>query len=393
MAFFIEHTQALQLIRSMNYSINSEISNIDDSLGRVLSEDIISPISMPPFNQSAMDGYAVADEGDNYYTVIGEIKAGDNSSFSLSKGEAVRIFTGAMVPEGAHAVVRQEDVERKGDTVYISKSINKFENIRPKGEQVVVGEIGVPKGTLISPGVIGHLRTLGIVEVSVYKPPSVALIATGNELVQPGQPLSQGKIYESNTSMLKAAFQQQGCHCSIHFVKDELESTRSAILHLNQEYDFLVLTGGISVGDYDYVGKALNDLGVNEIFYKVKQKPGKPLFFGMLNDKPVFGLPGNPAAALTCFYIYVREVINLLKGAENATVHFNFPLAHNFLKPPTLTHLLKGKVTNGLLTILPAQNSSMLASFSEANCIAIAESGKEEWKTGDSMNLIFLPHT
>lgn len=391
MAFFIEHNEALDLIRSTKYAILTENKKVSDSLGCVISENIISPIFMPPFNQSAMDGYAVSDKESSYFKVVGEMKAGDSSSFDLSKGEAIRIFTGAMVPEGVYAVVRQEDAETKGDSVYISKSIKKFENIRPKGEQVEAGGIGVQKGTFITPGVIGHLSTLGITHVQIYKKPSVALITTGNELIQPGQPLTEGKIYESNSLMLQAAFQEQGCDCSVHFVKDDIDSTRNAIQELNKKYDILILTGGISVGDYDFVGKALNDLGVKEVFYKVKQKPGKPLFFGILNEKPVFGLPGNPAAALTCFYVYVREVINAMKGKRAHTERYSFPLNAVFSKPPTLTHLLKAKIENGSLTILPAQNSSMLTSFSEANCIAIAESGKENWKKNESMNVIYLP--
>lgn len=393
MAFFIEHIEALDLIRSANYSAQSRKISVSNSLGCILSENVISPISMPPFNQSAMDGYAVSDDKNTYFKVVGEIKAGDDTSIALNEGEAVRIFTGAVVPEGAFAVIRQEDVERQDEVVYISKSIKSGENIRPKGEQVKAGGIGARKGTLINPGVIGHLSTLGITEVNAFQPPTVGLIATGNELVEPGQALLEGKIYESNTFMLKAAFEEQGCHCAIHFVKDDLKSTRNAIENLNREYDLLVLTGGISVGEYDYVGKALRDLGVMEVFYKVKQKPGKPIFFGLLNNKPVFGLPGNPAAALTCFYLYVREVINKLKGDETPTPSFSFPLSHTFSKPSTLTHLLKGKVVDGQLTILPAQNSSMLTSFSEANCIAIAESGKEDWNKGDLMSLIFLPRS
>lgn len=366
--------------------------NINEALNHTLAKEILSPISMPPFNQSAMDGYAIHIHKDPTYALIGEIKAGDTSKFDLQPGQAIRIFTGGAVPNGANAVVKQEIVIRKDNTISISEPIKIDANIRPIGEQVQQNDLAFKKGTFLNAGAIGYLATLGLTEVEVYKKPRITIIATGNELTKPGQKLDLGKIYESNTFMLQAALKSTGFEANILTVEDDYDATRNTIQNALNKSDALILTGGISVGDYDFVSDALNEIGVQNIFYKVKQKPGKPLYYGKLNKKAIFALPGNPAAALSCFYIYVLSALNGMMGNENGGLKsIQLSLKSTYKKSPNLTHFLKGKMEGNEVEILPAQSSAMLSSFVRANCIVVAEEEKEEWNMGDTVNTLILP--
>ena len=273
--------------------------SIQEALGYTLAEDVISPINMPPFNQSAMDGYAVNGTGDSF-SLVGEIKAGDNaSSLLLRQGEAVRIFTGAMVPTSATSVIRQEIVEKSDNSIHITSNYAQNQNIRFIGEQIEKGAVAAKERTLITPGVLGFLVGIGIQTVSVFRKPSIAILVTGDELIPSNESLTPGKIYESNSFMIQAAFRSIGYESTIQRVKDDFEATKQQFATLIATNDLIIATGGISVGDYDYVGKALEELGTEQLFYKVKQKPGKPLYLGKNRNSYIFGLPGNPGAALS----------------------------------------------------------------------------------------------
>ena len=259
------------------------------SLGYHLAKDIYSPIDMPPFPQSAMDGYAV-----NFapkiskFNLIGEIPAGSSKSFDLKLGDCVRIFTGSAVPASATTVVKQEDVVIDDQKISFTSQINQGKNIRPQAEQIKIGELALKQGSPMTPASIGFLSTLGISEIEVYQKPKVAILTTGDELVKPGLDLNYGQIYESNSVMLKTAFHQFGIHnITTLKIEDNFEKTVNSIKSTFDSHDFIILSGGISVGDYDFVGKALKELKVNEVFYKVKQKPGKPLYFGTKNKKVI----------------------------------------------------------------------------------------------------------
>ena len=298
--------KALSLIDETVEQLNVRQRNVADSCGTVLVEDVVSPIDMPPFPQSAMDGYAIRFNETDTFQLQGEIKAGDDHEPALKPGEAVRIFTGAAVPTTASAVARQEDVRVVSGSIVIDPVPKAFANIRPQAEQIRANNVALEKGHVLNPASIGFLATLGITQVNTYAKPSVAILVTGNELVKPGTPLRFGQIYESNAAMLVSALRDQGIEdIAVFTVPDQYETTRDQLAQILRSHDLVLCSGGISVGDYDFVGKALRELGVNEVFYKVKQKPGKPLFFGKTDNTLVFALPGNPAAALTCFYIYV----------------------------------------------------------------------------------------
>lgn len=366
---------------------------LQDALGYVLSEDIISPIHMPPFNQSAMDGYALNLQDSNEYILIDEVKAGDGHQPELKKGEAVRIFTGAPIPDSANAVIMQERVSKGEDRISIQGIVNENDNIRPFGEQVKKGELALKEGTKLSPAAVGYLFSLGITTVSVFKKPSIALITTGNELIKPGQKLEYGKIYESNSGMIQNALLSIGIKkIQKYKIEDDYIATVEAIKNAIELNDVVIITGGISVGDYDFVGKALQELQVEEVFYKVKQKPGKPLFFGKKGETLIFALPGNPAAALSCFYMYVYSALQIIQNNPS----INLPKVKaksktNYIKKGDRAQFLKAIYHQGNVSILEGQSSSMLQSFAISNALIYLPSHHSEVLINEEVDVILLP--
>lgn len=385
--------EAITLIQHHAFKLSTTKMKIEEAMGQTLAKDVLSPIDMPPFDQSAMDGYAINDVSRTSFELIGELQAGDSGEgIVLQPGQAIRIFTGAVVPESASSVVKQEIVERNGNTITIPEPIQENENIRPKGEQVQKNTIALKAGTVLSPGSAGFLFMLGLTVVEVIRKPKVAILATGNELVSPGQPLPMGKIYESNTYSIKAALKDLGIDATITTVEDDFEATKKAIEQLLDDNDLLITTGGISVGDYDFIGASMKELGVETIFYKVKQKPGKPLYFGKKNETLVFGLPGNPAAALTGFYMYITAAIKTMMGDQQMALEKRSAiLTADYTKTPNLSHFLKGVVEGNEVTVLGGQSSAMLSSFGVANCLLFLPDGQSDWKAGDSVEVYMLP--
>lgn len=370
-----------------------ETKKVVEVLGCTLSEDVISPIDMPPFRQSAMDGYAVSLNGNGTYTIIGEVKAGDGHHPKLKKGEAVRIFTGAPVPDTANAVVMQEKTSVENNLLKIDSQVLINENIRPLGEQVLKGQTALGKGTRLTPAAIAFLTTLGITEVKVYKSPSIAVVVTGNELVEPGQDLAYGQIYESNAVMLASSLRALGFNnVSTQKVSDDYNNTLDVLGRAIESNDVILVSGGISVGDYDFVGKALNDLGVEQLFYKVNQKPGKPLFFGKKEDKTVFALPGNPAAALSCFYVYVYPVLQKICGNVNFSLSRTPAISMSrHINNANRAQFLKAIYSHGKVEILKGQNSSMLHTFAMANALVYVPETSGSIEINDTVEVILLP--
>ena len=388
----IEVEEALRLIKSSEIKLKTIEVEINNSLGCVLAEDVISAMNMPPFKQSAMDGYSICGYA-NRFKVVGEIKAGDSNQYEIKEGEAYRIFTGAPVPENSTAVIMQEKAQIIDDIVSIGDDIKENKNIRPVGEQIKKGDVVFEKGDVINPSTIGLMSSLGIQKTKVYDKPQISLLVTGDELKQSCSELNFGEIYESNSSTLKSAFNQTDYNCSnISFVKDDLESTQNEIKKALEISDILVLSGGISVGDYDFVKQALEANGVQEVFYKVKQKPGKPLYFGKKGNKYVFALPGNPAAALTSFYIYILPLLNMFSGRyfqslSKSKVKLKLP----YIKKGTVAQFLRGKCTDEEVEILDGQASSMLWSFAKANCLIYIPSSIIELNENDEVLIYHLP--
>jgi len=385
---------ALNILKTnISPSIKSEVKPVLQAVNHVLFKDISSPISMPPFAQSAMDGFAVCLHDKLSYQVIDEVKAGDNHEPKLKKGEAIRIFTGAPVPETANAVIMQEKVQVNDTIIKLDSSVNSGLNIRHIGEQVKQGDIALKKGTKLTAASIGFLSSLGITEVSVYKKPSIAILATGNELVEAGEKLAFGQIYESNSVMLNTALNNLGfTKTSVYKVDDDYANTYNKLKIILNNHDIVLISGGISVGDYDFVGKVLKELKVNQLFYKVKQKPGKPLYFGKKDTKTIFALPGNPAASLSCFYIYVYTAIQIISGDIDFSLNrITAKSESTFNKKGDRAQFLKAIYKNGSVTILEGQNSSMLHTFALANALVYVPATKNEILIHEDIEVILLP--
>jgi len=386
--------QAFELVQNNIHPTNtSESKPVIESAGYVLFKDVYSPINMPPFRQSAMDGYALNMHQDSTYKIIDEVKAGDGHHPILKEGEAIRIFTGSAVPDSANTVIMQEKTNREDDVLTLTSPAVENENIRPLGEQVEKGALALKKGTKLTPAAIGYLTTLGISEVEVFSKPSIAIVTTGNELIEAGQELTYGKIYESNSGMLLTALQSLGYdNVTIAKVKDDYASTMASLDKAISENDVVLISGGISVGDYDFVGKALLELGVKQIFYKVKQKPGKPLFFGKMNYKPVFALPGNPASALSSFYVYVQPSLQKLSGNLDFSLNrLKVNLTGDYFKKGARAQFLKASVKDGNVTILEGQSSAMLYTFAIANAFVYVPAEVNSLSKGDEIEVIMLP--
>ena len=388
----ISVSEALQIIESVKTSLSKGKTDIGMSLNKVLAEDIISPINMPPFRQSAMDGYAIKLTDSNSYKLVEESKAGDGKKIHLEEGQAARIFTGALVPDDADTVVIQEHVKRSNSTIVINKLPIRFSNVRPTGEQVKKGEIVLKKGQLLNAAAIGFLAGIGINKVFVYKTPKVTIIVTGNELQESGKDLEVGKIYESNSIMLSSALKNIGItDITILKTKDTFDATKSVITKALLHSDVVLVSGGISVGDYDFVQEALKENGVEELFYKVNQKPGKPLWFGRKNDQFVFGLPGNPASALSCFYIYVTPLLKKISGTKD--IHLQSVKAKSisdYKNTTGKTLFLKGMLYNKIVEILQGQQSSMLHSFATSNALVRIPNEVELVNRNDEVECIKL---
>jgi molybdopterin molybdotransferase len=358
----------------------------------VLSQNLNSPINMPPFRQSAMDGFALCLHDALEYDIIGEIKAGDTHQITLLPGQAIKIFTGAAVPDSAQAVIQIEKVSVRESVLQLQEHPKSGVNIRPIGEQNAKGDLALERGTVLNAAAIGFLAGLGFTSVTVYKKPTVGILITGNELVKPGNPLEYGKVYESNGVMLQTALKDAFFDTiTLYEVNDDFENTKNKLQQALSENDVVLVSGGISVGDYDFVAQALKELEVETLFYKVNQKPGKPLFAGKLKDKIIFALPGNPAACLTCFYVYVLPTLTILSG--NATSYNQtklIPLAHDYSVNNSRCQFLKASVVDDAVTILSHQNSSMLNSFSIANGLVYVGNGEYELEKGTGVAVYLL---
>lgn len=365
----IQVTQALSIITENSCKMPIRKIEVAKSLGFILAEAIYSPIDMPPFRQSAMDGYAFSYSELKQFNVVSTSKAGDFSNSIIHKNQAIRIFTGAFVPDCLDTVVMQEHTKSNEENLKIIKMPNAFANVRSKGEQIKKEELVLEKDTLITPAAIGFLACLGITEINVYKKPKVVIVVTGNELVKAGKKLPKGKIFESNSVMLTAALQGMGVDkIKIFRVKDNLKSTKKTLQNCLSTFDVVLVSGGISVGDYDFVKEALLSNGVEELFYTINQKPGKPLFFGKKDKTLVFALPGNPASALTSFYIYVHPALKINMGFD--TIHLNQinrKITTPFENTTGKSLFLKGFYNDESVTVLESQSSAMLNTFATAN--------------------------
>ena len=351
----------------------------------------------PPFDNSAMDGYAFrfSDfESGKLLNVSGESSAGKPYLNRLKKFQAVRIYTGAAIPSGADTVVMQEKTSIDQNTLLITDSaIKKGANIRRAGSEIQKGRIALAKGTLLNPSACAFLASIGITKVSVQVKPSVEIIITGNELVKSGKSLKPGQIHESNSIALQLALQKEGINnISILHVRDKPDSMHSAFQKAIAKHDVVIFTGGISVGDYDFTEEVFAKNRVRKVFYKLKQKPGKPIYFGTLKGKGVFGLPGNPASVMTCFYVYVIPALRALQGhPEKELPRLHLPMAHDYRRKRGMTGFMKASTDFKSVHILDGQESYIMRSFATANALVVLDPEVAHVAQNQLVETILLP--
>ena len=386
-------SQARALIASSLPQIKPSLKELMHSTGLAAAEDIFSPLDIPAFDQSSMDGYAIyAEDIKGPLAVQGVIAAGDGNPELLQRNHAMRIFTGAPLPAGADTIVMQEKVvvDASGITV-TDTDIGIGTHVRKLGSELKKGELVLKKGTVTTAPVTGLLASLGISSISVYPRLAVCLIATGNELQMPGQPLERGQVYESNIYFLQAALKPYAENLeSALYVRDDLEAIQEALARALRESDMVILTGGVSVGDYDFVRKAADQLGIHCKFHKVKQKPGKPLYFGTRENKIIFGLPGNPASVVSCFYEYVLPAVRYMLHLPQEEL-VTAVLKDDFKKVKGLTQFLKAYIEEGEVEILEAQESYRLRSFAVANCLVALDENRLDYEKGETVMVRLLP--
>ncbi len=390
--------EAKQKIVEHTTLLPDESVKVIHSAGYVLARDVVSPISLPSFRQSSMDGYAVSHNDVVHdaqsLPVAGEVRAGEVILQNLVPGTAVRIFTGAAVPEGATAVVIQEHTIRSQDQVMINEyPIAAGKNIRSVGQQIMKGSVALPAGTKLGAGSVGFLMGMNVTEVSVHSMPKVGILITGDELIRPGDDLLHGQVYESNSSMLEVALRSQGVKdIEICYASDDLGATIDALRQLSETNDVVLASGGISVGDYDFVGKALEMVGADTIFYKVRQKPGKPLLFAKGSDTLYFALPGNPASSLVCYYEYVFPAIRKMTGHTDCFLRsIKLPIQNDYSFNGERDEFLKAVANEAEVMSLDGQESFALRSFALANALIYLPSSQSVVKKGDLVEVHLLP--
>jgi len=386
--------EAKHLISKHIIALNPISIDLAKASGYILATDVYARYDIPAFSQSAMDGYALKFvDHEKVLSIIGEMAAGTATNISIQNGETSRIFTGAPLPKGADTVVIQEKITRiDGKITLQDPNLKPGLNVRDKGSEIKAGALAMEKGDFLSPAAIGFLAGIGVNEVSVYPMPKISVIVTGKELQQPGKALEFGQVYESNSYSLSAALKHEGIEqIAVYEADDDLEVLKKILQTALASSDVVLLTGGVSVGDYDFVIEAASHCGIRQVFHKVKQKPGKPLFFGTKDQKLIFGLPGNPSAVLSCYYNYVLPAVKALSHKSNSVIEVQAELTHGYSKPAGLTHFLKGKYENRLVTPLHAQESYRLSSFAQANCLICLDETKEQLKKGDILSVLILP--
>ena len=392
----ISVTEAKKIIQEQVSCLAPEMAAVQDAHGLVLAADVFAATTVPGFPQSSMDGYAFKFDDwspGKKIALSGIIAAGDNSRAMLQQGTAVRIFTGAAVPAGADTVVMQEKtVIEQNELLINDERLEKGMFVRPEGTEIKKGQLALSAGSLLTPGAIAFLVGIGITEVLVQPLPRVSIVVTGDELQEPGKPLQYGQVYEANSFALSAALRQLGIQqINVFKVKDDLALLTSVMKQAMQETDLLFLTGGISVGDFDFVLQASIDNGVEKLFHKIRQRPAKPLFFGRKDGVYVFGLPGNPASGLVSFYEYALPAIGNMCGRDCSLQTVEAPLENPFKKPAGLTHFLKGWYNGITVNVLDAQESYRLSSFAKANCLVQIEEDSTAHAAGALVETHLLP--
>lgn len=396
--------EAVQLVVDNASSLGVEKIPLGKALGRVLGEPIIAKHDVPPFDRSPYDGFAIRAEdsagasGENrrQFQVIEEIGAGYVASRGLEKGEAIRIMTGAPIPEHANAVVMLEQTMEEGQTFTLRKPFEAGENISVQGEDAKTGELLIEAGEVIHPGTIALLATFGYAEVTVAKVPVVGILSTGTELLEVDEPLIPGKIRNSNGPMIAAQLERMGIACrSYGMLGDDLEACFGAVKKALEETDVLITTGGVSVGDYDYLPAIYEQLGAEVLFNKVAMRPGSVTTVARLGEKLLVGLSGNPSACFTGFELFTRPALLKMMGATKLYMpRMQATLGDDFSKPNPFTRFIRAvwEMTDEGMIATPAgfNKSSAVSSIARGNCIIVLPSGTRGYTKGAAVDVLLL---
>jgi len=406
----ITYEEALATILSTVLPLPKQRVRLDKLLGCVLAEPAVTRTDLPHFDNSAVDGYGVcvsdlggaSIESPVRLKLAGVIQAGDAGDIQMSPGTTVKILTGAPVPAGVEAVVMLEYCDEQNGDVYVRQPVNPGENVRRRGEEFLRGQEVLESNIRVSPPVVGLLATLGYPSFMVYRRPRVALISTGNELVEPGKPLLPGQIYDSNSYALASALSALGVEASFSLhARDDQAATSKAFARAMSSCDVVISLGGVSVGDYDFVKDVVERLGVSTIFWRIAMKPGKPVYFGQVESPPgsrqklVFGLPGNPVSALVTFHQLVRPALLKMMGLEAvSTMKLSATVKKSIRKRAGRLEFVRGALSteNGQLYVqaTSGQESHMLGGLSRADCLIYFERDAELLAEGDQVAVELL---
>ncbi len=384
--------EARALLFDLVSPLPAETVALAEAAGRILAENVAATRDQPPFAASSMDGYAVnAAEVELHamFKVVGEAAAGRRFAGSVGPGQAVRIFTGAPVPDGADFVVIQEDVDRRGDLITIIDAPGEKANIRPAGIDFSIGtQITAPRQ--LRPEDVALMAAMNIASVPVTRKPVVALISTGDELVMPGETPGPDQIIASNTFGLKALLEDAGAQVRVLPIAQDTLASLETAFGLAQGADLVVTIGGASVGEYDLVADVSEGLGLKQSFYKIRMRPGKPLMAGRLGDAAMVGLPGNPVSAMVCGYLFLIPMVRRMLGIEQALQPFqrarlSAPLGKNGPRE----HYMRAVLDNGGIRACDDQDSSLLSVLAQANALLVRQPHDPAREAGDEV--LYLP--
>jgi molybdopterin molybdotransferase len=388
--------EALTLLIDSAVAITDENTvTLDDALGRVLSQAVVSTINVPAWDNSAMDGYAVRYDDINkldQLPVVQRIPAGTNGK-PLQPGTAARIFTGAPIPMGADTVIMQEKVSREGEMIRVSGVVNEGNNIRHAGEDIRVGSQIIDSGTRLQAQHIGLAASVGVDKLKVKRRLKVAIFTTGDELTMPGQALVEGKIYNSNRYLFKGLLEKLGCKViDLGNVNDEYQATCDAIRIAASKADLILSSGGVSVGEEDYVKKALEELGRLDL-WKIAVRPGKPLAYGNVGGVPFIGVPGNPVSLFVTFSIFIRPFILRSMGVSDVTAaEYQIAAGFDWQRPDKRTEYMRARMVvnddgKAVANVYPNRSSGVLSSVTWADGMVVIKPD-QKLKKGDSVRFI-----
>lgn len=389
----ISVSQAQSHLFNLVTPLSSETVPLIKAAGRVLANDVFAKRDQPPFAASAMDGYALKSlevERHAMFKVVGEAAAGHAFTGTVGPGQAIRIFTGAPVPQDTDFIVIQEDTQQTGDVMTITGNPGNRDNIRPAGGDFSVGTtLQAPR--ILSPQDVALLASMNVPNVAVVRKPVVALISTGDELVMPGETPGPDQIIASNTFGLKAMLESHGAIARLlPIARDTMSSLRTAF-DMAAGADLVITIGGASVGDHDLVGKVAGDLGMERAFYKVAMRPGKPLMAGKLNGSAMVGLPGNPVSAMVCGYLFILPMIRAMQGLGSELQPLRQAALTSALgQNGPRQHYLRAVIENGCVSVFDNQDSSLLTVLAQANALLVRPPNDPERAKGDLVSYLKL---